>query len=244
MGSFSSDGLHMVAVSTAYKGKKYNINDMKLIVVNLIDWSWRDISSSDGGVNIFPFYSQSGEKMFYFKGVARSEGATPASQYDLYVSDLVNGKSEKLTRRSFYQVSKGDVSSDGNTVFFSWAGGKKQDVGSYNATNEYKDGSGIAEYDLVENKFKTINLRDNGLFIDVYHPRLDFTNSVYFLGITRDSKRDFLFSLFKWSDNGARRMATLSSWSRFDIVKRTGDVVISDVQNDELVFRRLARIAR
>ena len=124
MGNWSADGKRLVAVSTGWKNRQYNRDDMKVILINPRDWSWQVISRTGAKVKITPFFSADGNNVYYFRGEARTEGATPAARFDLYSINLASRQEQRLSDDRFYQVAAGDVSTDGRTVYFSKIGGR------------------------------------------------------------------------------------------------------------------------
>jgi len=241
MPSISGDGTQMVAVSTGMVDGKYNLGDMKIIVVSLKDWSWREVSPGGDGVKIDPFYSQNGDKIYYFKGAIRKDrGATPASKYDLYVINGGGAKDERLTESLFYQVSAGDVSADGSTVYFSRYGGTpmtQQVQRSGDDTNEL----GLVALDVRSKELRPTQHYHKSKYVFITDPGLDAKGRIYFFGTPR-GKGPFEYSVFRDNgpNGGIQRLANASNSSSFSIAKRSGDIYVSDAQNGEVVFRRLA----
>ena len=104
---WSPDGSRIVLVSTAIENNYFNLDDMKIVLLDTKNWNEKIISASQG-VNIFPFFSQDGKQVYYFKGKKREEGKTPAADYDLYSIDLDSYQETRLTYKEFYQVNRGD----------------------------------------------------------------------------------------------------------------------------------------
>ena len=242
MGNLSLDGKRMVAVSTGMRYGKVHLDDMKLIIVDLRDWSWQEISRAGDGVKITPFFSPDGEEVYYFKGVARTEGATPAAKYDLYVIHLATRKEERLTDSRFYQATVGDVSSGNKTVFFGRVGGEILGVEVDNSSDLRVRDSGIVAVDIRTKQVRLATQFDLARFVEIYSPKLDGIGRMYFAGITQAPKSPFVFSVFRYDDKSKtpQRLADFSNWSSFDIAKRSGDIYVSDTRDGEVVFRRLA----
>ncbi|ROH88428.1 hypothetical protein ED236_02960 [Pseudomethylobacillus aquaticus] len=76
----------------------------ELALVN-VDGSNLKQLTHDGGIKIFPTFSRDGSKIYYFRGLPRTRGKTPASQYDLWVYDLEKSTSRQLTNAEFYSVN-------------------------------------------------------------------------------------------------------------------------------------------
>ena len=104
---WSPDGSRIVLVSTAIENNYFNLDDMKIVLLDTKNWNEKIISASQG-VNIFPFFSQDGKQVYYFKGKKREEGKTPAANYDLYSIDLESYQETRLTYKEFFQVNRGD----------------------------------------------------------------------------------------------------------------------------------------
>ena len=242
MGNVSRDGKRMVAVSTGIKNGKYNLNDMKIIMVDLRDWSWQEISRAGDGVKITPFFSPDGKKIYYFRGEARKEGATPAAKYDLYVIDLASQIEEELTDGRFYQATAGDLTADNKTVYFARVGGKIAGMAADSDPSMHVRDSGIVAFDIATRQLRPMIHFDSTRYVQVYDPKLDDKGHMYFSGITRGEKGRYIFSLFSQDEDmrAERRLADYSNWSRFDIAKRSGDIYVSDTQDGEVIFRRLA----
>lgn len=242
MGNLSRDGKRMVAVSTGMKNGKYNLSDMKIILVDLKDWSWQEVSRTGDGVKITPFFSPDGKKVYYFKGEARTEGATPAAKYDLYVIDISAQKEEKLTDARFYQVTAGDVSPDSRTVLFGRIGGAVHGAAANSIAGPHGRDSGIMAFDMHTKRLQPTSYLDDVQLVAIDDPRLDRRGRMYFGGITQAERGRYIFSLFRYDEGvkTAQRLTDFSNWSRFDIAKQSGDIYVSDTRDGEIVFRRLA----
>lgn len=104
---WSPNGSRIVLVSAAIENDYLNLDDMKIVLLDTKNWNEKIISASQG-VNIFPFFSQDGKQVYYFKGKKREEGKTPATDYDLYSIDLDSYQETRLTYKEFHQVNRGD----------------------------------------------------------------------------------------------------------------------------------------
>ena len=104
---WSPDGSRIVLISAAIENNYFNLDDMKIVLLDTKNWNEKIISASQG-VNIFPFFSQDGKQVYYFKGKKREEGKTPAANYDLYSIDLDSYQETRLTYKEFHQVNRGD----------------------------------------------------------------------------------------------------------------------------------------
>ncbi|MBP9714084.1 MAG: hypothetical protein KBD60_10400 [Sterolibacterium sp.] len=238
MANIASNGLEMVAVSTGMVDGKYNMSDMKLIVVSLKDWSWQQVSPSGDGVKITPFYAQDARQIYYFKGAIRKDrGATPASRYDLYVVKA-DGKEERLTERQFYEATAGDVSADGRTVYFGRYGGEPMDGTAF---EDWGSRSSILELDVVSKAVRVVlQSRKNSEYVQFSSPELGGDGLLYFFAVVSHGG-SYEYHVVRSSDSGGWRqsIATGTNGSRFHIAKRSGDIYISDVLNGEVVFRQL-----
>lgn len=254
MARWSGDGKRLVAISTGTMNgrrySRYNLDDMKIIVIAPGEWSWRVISPPGDGVKITPFFSPDGTTVYYFKGEARTEGATPAAGYDLYAIDLANGHEEKLTADRFYQVGAGDVSADGRTVYFSKIGGRPLTSETYKSENGFVKGTIIVSLDVLTRELKVAYSFDatrfgeieGSRFVEIYEPRIDSSGRIYFSGATQRKWSPFVFSLFRGGKSNAPaiRLNDFSNWSRHDIAKRSGNIYVSDTLDGEVIFRRIA----
>lgn len=240
MANIANNGLEMVAVSTGMVDGKYDMSDMKLIIVSLKDWSWRQVSPSGDGVKITPFYSPDARQIYYFKGAIRKDrGATPASRFDLYVVKT-DGKEERLTERQFYEATAGAVSVDGNTVYFGRYGGVPLDG------TAFEDGysrSSILEMDVASKAIRVITQTQKGSeYVSIRSPELGGDGLLYFFAVVRgNGPYEYHVVRSSTTSGGWRQsLAKAANGSIFHIAKRSGDIYISDTLNDEVVFRHLA----
>lgn len=242
MGSWSADGKRLVAVSTGWKNRQYNRNDMKITLVDPRDWSWQAISPTGQNVKIRPFFSPDGTRVYYFRGEARSTGATAASKYDLYSINLANRKEEKLTDDGFYQVEAGDVSADGRTIYFSKIGGRPMSLEGREDRDGFIYNTLIVTLDLQTREMRPTRDFDKARFIETVRPRLDASGRVYFKGITRPIGGAFVYSIFRRGQDNQlpQRLADFSIGGSFDIARHTGDIFLFDTRDGEIIFRRIA----
>lgn len=242
MGNWSADGKRLVAVSTGWKNRQYNRDDMKVILIDPRDWSWQVISPTGEKVKIRPFFSPDGTKVYYFRGEARTEGATAASRFDLYSIDLASRQEEKLTSDRFYQVDAGDVSSDGRMIYFSKIGGRPMRLENQESRDGFIHNTLIVSMDSRTQQMRPTRDFDKAKFIEIISPRLDANGRIYFKGITHPKGSPFVFSVFRAGRNNEppQRLADFSIGGSFDIAKRTGDIFVFDTRDGEVIFRRIA----
>ena len=163
---------------------------------------------------------------------------TIAAGFDLFSVDLASGQEARQTDESFYQVSVGDVSEDGGFVHFSARGGRTfghlKDVHGV-------EGSYLLKYDARTKRLARIAINNPNKIFELSRPRMDNAGGLYFKAAIRGDKGYFVYSLFKVNKEGEspQRLAGIPIWANFELVKRTGDVYIPDIQQADLVFRRL-----
>lgn len=238
MARWASDGKHLVAISTLVRDNNYIIGNQRVILIDSHDWSHRVIASGEG-VKFLPFFSADRTKVFYFRGKARASGHTIAAGFELFSINLASGQEEKLTDESFYQVSVGDVSEDGGSVHFSARGGKNFKY-LWNVTGGSH--SNLFSLDTRTKRLTPMTINNPDKIFELSRPQMDNVGGLYLIAGTKGDKGHFVYSLFKVNKAGEppRRVAGIPIWADFELVRRTGDVYVPDMQQGELVFRGLA----
>ena len=238
MPNWSHDGKQVVAISTAVRNGYHIVGDMQVILIDPATWRHRTITVGEGVKNL-PFFSADGNRVYYFKGVKRESGKTPASRFDLYSIDLATGQERQLTHEKFYLAGRGD--DDGDSIIFS---------ATPNAAKSMKDAFGKesrnALFHLQAGKLNPIAVdQRNGVF-DFYKPQRDKKGNLHFIAAKeRSGGGHFLWFLVRSGPDGSKPMTLteLPISMGFGIARRTGEIWVMDRAGDEIVFRRLDGLA-
>ena len=212
MPNWSHDGKQVVAISTAVRNGYHIVGDMQVILIDPATWRHRTITVGEGVKNL-PFFSADGNRVYYFKGVKRESGKTPASRFDLYSIDLATGQERQLTH-----------------IFSA----------TPNAAKSMKDAFGKesrnALFHLQAGKLNPIAVdQRNGVF-DFYKPQRDKKGNLHFIAAKeRSGGGHFLWFLVRSGPDGSKPMTL----TELPISMGFG----IDRAGDEIVFRRLDGLA-
>ena len=238
MPSWSHDGKQVVAVSTAVQNGYHIVGDMQVILIDPATWRHRTITVGDGVKNL-PFFSADGKHIYYFKGIKRESGKTPASRFDLYSVDLATGQERQLTHEKFYLAGRGD--DDGDSIIFN---------ATPNATKSMKDAFGKEARNALF-RLRVGNLapiavdQRNGVF-DFYKPQRDKKGNLHFIAAKeRPGGGHFLWFLVRAGPDGSTPvvLTELPISMGFGIARRTNEIWVMDRSGEEIVFRRLDGLA-
>lgn len=259
MPSWAPDGTQVVAISTAVRDNHVMVGDMQVILIDPKTWKHRSISSGEG-VKIFPFFSADKSLVYFFKGVKRTSGYTPASRFDLYVINVTTGKEIQLTHEQFYQVSRGD--DDGKSVLFegiprakrvtdAFSTKTQNTVFRYSKTDQrlipvdFHQSTGLPNvHNPVRDKVDVI-MQPNALF-SISSPIRDKAGNLFFVAakLPPGSGR---YQWFVFRANDANKppipLTELPIGLDFDLARQTGEIYVMDKRADEIVFRRLRALA-
>jgi hypothetical protein len=260
MPRWAPDGKQVVAISTVVRDNHYIVGDMQVILIDPKTWKYRSISSGEG-VKIFPFFSADKSLVYFFKGVKRTSGATPASGFDLYAINVTTGKEEQLTHERFYQISRGDE--DGKSVLFGGAprvknvrdaGTKTQNaIFQYSKTDQRLIPVGIAQSVGLSNIHSLAhNLVDAmlqpGALMEIRSPIRDKAGNLFFVAAkSRPGGGPYQWFVFRANDaNKPPILLTelpVAVGLGFDLARQTGEIYVMDKRADEIIFRRLRALA-
>lgn len=240
MAAWSHDGKQVVAISTAIRDGYYQVGQQEVVLLDPRDWRHRKLAATEG-VNIFPFFSADGKTVYYFKGQKRDSGATPASRFDLYAYDLAADRETCLTHEKIYQVGRGH--DDGQTIMFSAYGIQRMPSINPNSRRQQEQ-QGIYVFDKVSRQLRHFEVDQKGGFFNLYLGGKDAAQNIYFTAAKLPPGGGrYVWSIYRCNPKG--RACTMLSDSQIgsdvNIAAKTNDVFFSAVQNDEIVFRRLAQ---
>lgn len=240
MAAWSHDGTQVVAISTAIRDNRYQIGEQEVILTDPRTWKHRTLTVSKG-VNIFPFFSADGRTIYYFKGEKRDSGATPASRFDLYAYDLATDKETRLTHEQIYQVGRGH--DDGQAIMFSAYGIQRMPSINPNSRRQQKQ-QGIYVFDKTSRQLRHFEVDQMDGFFNLYFGGKDAAQNIYFKAAKLPPGGGrYVWFIYRCNPEGrACTMLTDSQiGSDVNVAAKTNDVFASAVQNDEIVFRRLAQ---
>ena len=239
MPSWAPDGTQVVAISTAVRDNHIMVGEMQVILIDPKTWKHRSISSGEG-VKIFPFFSADKSLVYFFKGVKRTSGSTPASRFDLYVIDVTTGKEEQLTHEQFYQITRGD--DDGKSVLFMGIPGAKNVKDAFSA----KTRNTILRYGKTDKRLIPVDIDLSTGLSNIRSPIRDKVGNLYFVAakLPPGSGR---YQWFVFRANDANKppilLTELPIGLGFDLARQTGEIYVMDKQGDEIIFRRLRALA-
>ncbi len=240
MAAWSHDGSQVVAISTAVRDNRYLVGEQEVILLDPRGWRHRKLAATQG-VNIFPFFSADGKTVYYFKGQKRDSGATPASRFDLYAYDLAAERETRLTYEAIYQVGRGH--DDGQAIMFSAYGIRRMPSINPNSRRQQEQ-KGIYVFDKVSLQLRHFPVDQKDGFFNLNFGGKDAAQNIYFTAAKLPPGGGrFVWFIYRCNPEG--RACTLLTdaqiGGRVHIAAKTNDVFISAVQNDEIVFRRLAK---
>ncbi|OIQ89209.1 protein TolB [mine drainage metagenome] len=239
---WSHDGRQLVVVSAGIDPRGlYQLNDTQIAVINPQTWESRNLTHGHG-VRSFPFFSNDGQKVYYFHAQLRERGRTPANKFDLYAIDLKTGNQERLTDEEFYMAMPGDVNRQGDVIFSAYVPSKH-----IPASNK-KDSWGLDSHDLAL-KFNPITrgisqfsiLSDGRAEYQFYGFRLDAAGNMYSRAPIAN-KSPFIYAIWKMNSLGGniKQLNRININYNFDVAWHTGDVLMMDRTSEgELIFRKL-----
>lgn len=241
MAAWSRDGSQVVAISTAIRDNRYQVGEQEVILIDPSTWKHRALAASKG-VNIFPFFSADSKTIYYFKGEKRDSGATPASRFDLYAYDLATDKETRLTYEKIYQVGRGH--DDGNMIMFSAYG--IQRMPSINPNSRRKqEQQGIYVFDKTSRQLRHFEVDQGSGFFNLYFGGKDALRNIYFTAAKLPSSGSrYVWFIYRCNPEGkaCTMLADSQIGSDVTVAAKTNEVFVSAVQNDEVVFRRLAQV--
>lgn len=238
MPNWSHDGKQVVAVSTAVRNGYHIVGDMQVILIDPATWQHRTITTGEGVKNL-PFFSADGKRVYYFKGVKRESGKTPASRFDLYSVDLATGQERQLTHEKFYQAGSGD--DDGDSIAF---GAIPTPKAPPQTTLIDWVKRGVFRYRGEQLTEIPIDTRSG--FLEVSEPLRDKSGNLYLIAAkNRPGGGHFLWFLIRAGPDGSKPIALteLPISMGFSIARHTGEIWVMDRAGDEIVFRRLDGLA-
>lgn len=247
MPQWSADGKRVVAISTAVRDNRYIVGEQQVILIDPSNWKHSLITVGQG-VRIFPFFSADGKTVYYFKGKKRDEGATLASGFDLYATDITSQREARLTEEGFYQVRLGSVDPTNRELLFIAAGGK---------TNKGADNY-VISFNLATHRLKRLSIeqmrdpvkaaleRDGNAIFGFNHLDVDAAGNLYFIAAKlREGGGNYRWFVVKTTPEGQAPaiLTELPISMNFDIARGTGEIYVMDKQGDQIVFRRLNVVA-
>ena len=234
--AWSPDGRHIVLQSAEMRGGKYDLDRMEIVLFDSSTGQQQSISVGEG-IKFSPFFSADGKIVYYFKGQKRESGKTPGSRYDLYAIELASRKEARLTHEEFYQAAKGDDSK--SSVLFNATPNFAKSI-----KDEFRQPSRNALF-LYEKDTAKVSIvpidQSSGIF-DFYSPQRDKTGSFYFVAAkNRPGGGNYLWFLIRTNSEGKRAevLAELPISMKFDIAQKTGEIFVTDIADEELIFRQL-----
>lgn len=241
MAAWSHDGSQIVAISTAVRNNRYQVGEQEVILIDPGTWKYRTLTVSKG-VNIFPFFSADGRTIYYFKGEKRDSGATPASRFDLYGYDLATDKETRLTHEQIYQVGGGY--DDGRTIMFSAYGIERMPSINPNSRRKQEQ-QGIYVFDKASHQLRHFEVDQRDGFFNLYFGGKDALRNIYFKA-AKLPPRGGRYVWFIYRCNPEGRNCTMLRGSEIGsyvkVATKTGEVFVSAVRDDEIVFRRLDQV--
>ncbi|MBI5785502.1 MAG: PD40 domain-containing protein [Rhodocyclales bacterium] len=232
MPNWSHDGKQVVAVSTAVRDNRYIVGDQQLILLDPATWRHRAITTGDGVRNL-PFFSANGKRVYYFKGVKRERGKTPASRFDLFSVDLDTGQERQLTDEKFYQAGGG--CDGGESLVFSAIQSPK-----FPPQGKLIGWVKRGLFRQEGNRLTTIAVDTRSGLFEFSEPALDQRGNLYFIAATeRPDGGNFLWFLVRSEPDGTnpKTLAELPISMGFGIARNTDEIWAMDRRGDELVFR-------
>lgn len=235
--SWSPDGRQVAVVSAIVRDNRYIYEDMQITLLDATTWKQRTIAA-DEGVKFFPFFSEDGKTLYYFKGKKRESGKTIASRYDLFAIDLASGHEKKLTDEEFYQAGKGD--DDGKTVLFQALPNYQRKIKD---ALDRESTSALFLYNKLTGSVSPIWIDQSSGIFELTRPLRDKAGNLFFVAAkVRPGSGRFLWFLMSSTGNGNNPLVLteLPIGLGFDIVKNTGEIYVMDKDGEELIIRKLA----
>ncbi|WP_319244460.1 hypothetical protein [uncultured Propionivibrio sp.] len=236
--SWSPDGKALVAISADTHTGYYNLDDMRIVLLDTRTWQERILLSGDG-VKFDPFFSADGKTIYYFKGQRRKEGKTAASRFDLFAIDIESGSERQLTHEEYYGISAGDDA--GRNIVFKGEAGK--------SLPKERDASGLLgrwptllKFDKATSAITSIRIDGNSGLFEFSTPKRDRFGNLYFIAAkTRRGGGDFLWYLARSTPDGSvsEILTELPISMRFGIARNTDAIFVMDRDGTEIILRKL-----
>lgn len=119
MASYSPDGNKIVFSIIPCKGNRLDLNKMQIAIMDTDGRNIRKITNSDGP-KIYPSFSRSGDKVLFAKaGIIRTNGNTPATDYDIFEVGISSGKETQLTWLKLFSLTRPSYFPDNERIIFS-----------------------------------------------------------------------------------------------------------------------------
>ncbi|MDR2791037.1 MAG: hypothetical protein LBB59_08710 [Campylobacteraceae bacterium] len=241
--NWSRDGTKVVAISIVMRNNGYMdgfmIDEQDVIILDTKDWSYRYLNIPQG-VNRAPIFSTDGKMLYYFRGIPRKSGKTPASKFDLYSYDLIANKETKLTNYEMYQTHR--IYDDGDEILFSAYGSKS--LPTFKPKGSMFDQTSLYAVNKSTLKLRMLSFDQSSGFFEIYFDGKDMDGNIYFRTNREGKGGRFIFFIYRCDSSGNNceniRSRSMQNFARIPFNKK--EIFISDTIENEIVFRKLVEI--
>ncbi|MDR1615158.1 MAG: hypothetical protein LBS26_06300 [Campylobacteraceae bacterium] len=233
--SWSRDGTKVAAISTVIRNNTYMLYEQDVIILDTKDWSYRYLNIPQG-VNHAPIFSTDGKMLYYFRGIPRKSGKTPASKFDLYSYDLTANKETKLTNYEMYQVHR--IYDDGDEILFPAYDSR---LPNFKPKGRMFNQTSLYAVNKLTLKLRMLSFDQSSGFFEIYFDGKDMDGNIYFR-TNRDGKGGRIIRFIYRCDSSGNNCENIRSRSMQNFVRipfNKKEIFISDTIENEIVFRKL-----